>query len=108
MPYLIYAIDHVGQEETRELLRKAHRVHLRSAGKYLLASGALLSDDKLTIIGGVSLLDTESRDEAELFANSDPYSKAGIRREINILYWRKRWWDGNFNSDNSLDSGSSD
>lgn len=96
MPYLIYAIDHDEKETIRESSREAHRIHLRSMGTRLLASGALLLDDQVTVIGGISLLDTESREEAMSFALTDPYSKAGIRRETQVLYWRKRWWDGTF------------
>lgn len=96
MPYLIYAIDNDGQDTIRETLRDAHRTHLRSIGKKLLASGALLDDDKKTIIGGMSLIDSESKEEAERFAANDPYSKAGLRRETHVLYWRKRWWEGSF------------
>lgn len=96
MPYLIYALDHENKDSVREALREAHRVHLRSIGSRLLASGALLAEDRSTVIGGISLIETESREEAEAFAAADPYSTAGIRHETHILYWRKRWWDGDF------------
>ncbi len=38
-------------------------------------------------IGGISLIDTEDRTEAEKFAYNDPYAKAGIRKETLILKW---------------------
>jgi uncharacterized protein YciI len=96
MPFLIYAVDHEGRDTLRESLREAHRTHLRSAGSSLLASGALLADDHATVIGGISLLDTEHRAEAELFAAADPFAKAGLRRETHVIYWRRRWWEGSF------------
>ena len=99
MPYLIYAIDFDGKDVIRESLREAHRTHLRSAGNRLLASGALLAEDRKTVIGGISLFDTEIREEAERFAATDPFAMAGIRRETHISYWRKRWWDGEFKKD---------
>ena len=81
MPFLIYANDFEGKEEVRESLRDAHREHIKSAGEKILAAGALLADDKITVIGGISLLDTESREEAEKFAFEDPLEKAGIREK---------------------------
>lgn len=80
----------------REAIREAHRIHLRSIDNKLLASGALLADDGQTVIGGISLIDTDDRAEAEKFADEDPYAKAGIRKETLILKWRRRWWDGSF------------
>ena len=59
MAYLIYAIDHPGKNDIRENIREQHRQHLRSVGKKLLASGALLDEDGHTVIGGISLLDTD-------------------------------------------------
>lgn len=94
MAYLIYAIDFENMDETREKNRDAHRDHLRTIGKKLLASGALLDEDGHTVIGGISLIDTDNHNEAEKFALQDPYHKAGIRKDLKILRWRKRWWEG--------------
>ena len=96
MPYLIYAIDHDGVEQKREELRQAHRNHLSAAGKKLLGSGALLDDQGATIIGGLSILDTEDKDEAQRFASEDPYSVAQLRKETRVIKWRRRWLDGEF------------
>ena len=84
MPYLIYAIDFPDMKQKRETVRKAHRDFLKSYGAKILASGALLDEDGQTIIGGVSLLDTNNRAEAERFAYDDPYAKAGIRAQTYI------------------------
>lgn len=99
MPYLIYALDLPGMEQKRESARQAHRDFLKSYGAKVLASGALLDEDGKTIIGGVSLVDTDSRVEAERFAYDDPYAKAGIRDQTSIHRWRKRWWSGLFLDD---------
>lgn len=96
MPYLIYAIDFEGKSEIRESLREQHRNHLRSAGKKLLGSGALLDEEGSQIIGGLSILDTDDLEEAQRFASDDPYSRAGIRRETRVIRWRRRWVNGEF------------
>lgn len=94
MPYLIYAIDFDNMDQIREQNRDAHRKHLRSIGDKLLASGAILDEDGVNVIGGMSIIDTEIYSEAEHFALSDPYQEAGIRKEVKICKWRKRWWEG--------------
>jgi uncharacterized protein YciI len=99
MPYLIIAHDHPGQEQIREALRDDHRAYLRKQGRKLLASGALLGDDGATVIGGVSLFDTEDREEAVRFEAEDPYAAAGLRARTEIVRWRLRWWIGEFNPD---------
>ena len=96
MPYLIYAEDYNNKDHIRESIRISHRDYLKSIGKHLLASGALLSDDGLTVIGGISLVDFDEEEDALKFANNDPYAKAGIRKTTKIIKWRKRWWDGEF------------
>lgn len=100
IPFLIYANDFEGKE--RKGLRSAHREHIKSAGNKILASGTLLANDKITIIDGISLLDTESSKEAEKFAFEDPLEKAGIRKETLVLRWRSRWLDGKFWGDITL------
>lgn len=99
MPFLIIAEDHEGKEIERETVREAHRAHLASAGKKLLASGAILGSDGKTIMGGASLLDTEDEDEARRFEREDPYAQAGIRAKVTIMPWRLRWWCGQFSAE---------
>lgn len=96
MPFLIIAHDHDGMDEAREQVRQAHRDYLASYGRKLLSSGALLDETDQQIIGGASLIDTEDRQEAIRFEADDPYAKAGIRAQVQIIPWRLRWWVGQF------------
>ena len=73
MPFLILAYDHPDKEREREEVRADHRAYLASFGGRLLASGALLGEDGTTILGGASLLDTSSYEEAVRFEAEDPY-----------------------------------
>lgn len=98
MPYLITAYDHPNKEAERENVRQAHRDYLASFGKRLLASGALLDEAGVNIVGGASLFDTEDRDEALRFESEDPYAKAGIRADVRVVKWRLRWWVGAFDA----------
>ena len=99
MPFLIIVHDLPDVEREREAVRDAHRKYLAAHGRKLLASGALLDEDGMKVIGGASLLDTESREEAVRFEADDPYAQAGIRADVEIVPWRLRWWIGDFNSE---------
>ena len=98
MPFLITAYDYPDKEVARERVRQAHREYLASFGKRLLASGALLDEEGENIVGGASLFDTDDRDEALRFESEDPYARAGIRADVDVVQWRLRWWVGEFNT----------
>jgi len=96
MPYLIQTRDDLEKSDLRETLREAHRDHLRAQGSKVLASGAILADDGVSIVGGMNILDTNDRTEADQFAASVPYALAGLHLGTMVVRWRKRWWDGEF------------
>ena len=99
MPYLILAEDRPGMDSERERVREAHRAHLAAAGEGLLASGAILAEDGVTVVGGASLLDTDDEAAARAFEADDPYAAAGIRAKVTVVRWRLRWWRGAFRAD---------
>ena len=96
MPYLIQARDDLDKTDLRETLRDEHRAHPATQGEKILASGAILADDGKTIVGGMTIFDTDDRAEAEHFAATDPYAIAGLHLNTMIVRWRRRWWDGEF------------
>ena len=53
-----------------------------------------LNDDGSVGTGGIIILDTDDREEAELFAANDPYTKAGLFESVEITRWRKVFFNG--------------
>lgn len=96
MPYVILATDHIDIDDQRAEVRQEHFEYLKSHAAVLLASGALLDDDGKTVIGGMTILNVESRNEAERFESEDPYAKAGLRKRVEIFRYRRPWWEGDF------------
>ena len=80
MPYAIITFDKSGSAKVRTDARDRHLAYLRENQHRLLAAGAMLQDDGGTGEGGVILLDTDVRDEAEAFIAGDPYTQAGCLR----------------------------
>lgn len=93
MPYAIIFYDKSDSSEVRAQLRDAHIEYMDANKHRLLASGGLLTDDGSTGHGGVIILDTDSRDEAEVFLSEDPFYTGGLYGEIKISRWRKAFFD---------------
>ena len=93
MPFAIITTDKPGREQVRTEYQTAHKKYLDDNKHRLLAAGAMLRDDAVTAHGGILLVDTESREEAEEFVRNDPFSKAGLFESVVITRWRKAFFD---------------
>ena len=94
MPYFIETWDKDGWEKIRAEHRQAHVGYLEANNHLLLACGAKLNDDGSGAGGGVYIVDTETREEAEGFIAGDPFSKADLFKNVSIVRWRKAFLDG--------------
>lgn len=94
MPYAIQSIDKPGHTQLRADKRPEHLAYLKSHVARLIAAGGLLEDDATGGKGGIILLDTDDRAEAERFAAEDPYTLAGLFEKVTITRWRKAFLDG--------------
>ncbi len=94
MPYAILTFDKPGSLELRTRVRPVLVEYLKANAHRLLAAGALIEDDGTGGMGGVILLDTDVRAEAELFIAEDPFTKAGLFASVSVARWRKAFFDG--------------
>lgn len=93
MPYAIQTEDKPGSAELRAATRSAHLEYLTANAHKLLAAGALLDDDGSGGHGGILIVDTDDRAEAERFIAEDPFTKAGLFRKVTVTRWRKAFFD---------------
>jgi len=94
MPYIIETWDKPGHQSVRQANRQVHIDYLRQHAHTLLACGAKLNDDGSDRGGGLYIIDTDSRGEAESFIAQDPFSKADLFERVHITRWRKAFVDG--------------
>lgn len=94
MPYAISWMDEPETAELRIALRDAHLDYMRQNLPRVLASGGLLDDPGAVGLGGLILLDIDSREEAEAFVQGDPFYTGGVYRNPAITRWRKAFYDG--------------
>jgi len=94
MPYIIETWDKPDLQHVRADVRAAHLDFLNKHSARLLACGAKLHDDGSDLGGGLYVLDTEDREEAERFIAADPFSTAGLFDRVVVTRWRKAYVDG--------------
>lgn len=93
MPYVIQTQDKPGSANVRAEARPAHLEYLVKHQNLLLAAGALIEDDGTGGSGGVLIVDTDSRAEAEKFINEDPFTTAGLFQKVTVTRWRKAFFN---------------
>ncbi|MDH4175076.1 MAG: YciI family protein [Betaproteobacteria bacterium] len=93
MPYAIMTTDKPNSAELRAKMRNVHVEYLTANMEKLLAAGALTADDGTGGHGGILIVDTEDRKEAEAFIASDPFTKAGLFEKVTVSRWRKAYFN---------------
>ncbi len=93
MAYAIITIDKPNSLQLRNERRAEHLDYLTENRGKLLAAGAKCDDQGEGGYGGVIIVDTDDRAEAESFIENDPFTKAGLFSSIEVVRWRKAFFD---------------
>jgi len=93
MPYAIITRDRPNSLDLRNATRQEHLAFLDRNKDRLLAAGAQVDDEGEGGYGGIIILDTEDRVEAERFIREDPFTKAGLFAGIEVVRWRKAFFN---------------
>lgn len=93
MPYAIQLRDKPDHANVRAETRAEHLEYLESNKDKLLAAGGLMDDDGSGVHGGIIIVDTDDRAEAEALIANDPFTRAGLFEEISVTRWRKAYFN---------------
>ena len=93
MPYAIITRDKPNSLQLRNDTRQPHIEYLTAHKDKLLAAGAQVDDQGQGGYGGIIIVDTEDRAEAEAFIQNDPFTKAGLFSGIEVVRWRKAFFN---------------
>lgn len=80
----------------RALHMSDHLAFLAAHGDRVVASGALRDTADGVPQGGIWILDVETKAEAELLYQEDPFWKAGLRKSVRVSHWAKAHWSPAF------------
>lgn len=93
---MLWAISRVAAPTFAELRDKnlpPHIEYLRSQKKILVVSGATVSDDGKAFTGSLLIVNVNTRAEAQAFVDGDPFTKAGMFKDVKITRMRKGQWN---------------
>ena len=93
---MLWAISRVAAADfaaKREKSLQAHIDYLKSQKKILVLSGGTTSDDGKTFVGSLLIVNVGGRAEAQAFVDGDPFTKAGMFRDVTITRMRKGQWN---------------
>lgn len=83
----LIARDKPGALEVRTENREKHLAYLKETG-VVSQAGPLLGDDG-NMCGSLVILDVEDMAAAEAWAENDPYAKAGLFDNVELIPWKK-------------------
>jgi len=83
----LMAKDKPGALQTRLDNREAHVAYLKSTGVVAQAGPFLDQDDAMC--GSLVILDVADMAAAKAWAANDPYAKAGLFAEVEMIQWKK-------------------
>ncbi len=107
MMYVLICRDNPqGGLERRMATRPEHLEYLASLADKVRVGGAFLSDDEKEPRGSILIIEAASMDEAKAIADADPYAKAGVFSNVEILPWRQGAGPSNWDRTPSFAEGS--
>ncbi|MBA97800.1 YciI family protein [Sulfitobacter sp.] len=83
----LLATDKPDSISVRKENRAAHLEYLKSTG-CVSQAGPLLDDDG-QMIGSLIILDVEDKSAAQEWANNDPYAKAALFENVQLMIWKR-------------------
>jgi len=93
MLFSVFTLDNPDAADKRKTIHSDHVAHLRSAKDYGVAitvGGPLVSDDGVSPIGSLMVLEAPDRATAENFNRADPFHKNGVWGKIEIRRFDRR------------------
>jgi uncharacterized protein YciI len=83
----LIARDTPGALNIRKANREAHLAYIKETG-VVTQAGPLL-DDAGEMTGSLVILQVQDMAEAQVWADNDPYAKAGLFDSVELIEWKK-------------------
>lgn len=93
MPYMIATYDKPDHEHVRDATRARHLEYLEANVDRMIAGGGFWNDEGTSVIGGLILVDVDTKAEAEAFIANDPFSQVDLFDRVELVRWRQSFLD---------------
>jgi uncharacterized protein YciI len=93
LPFVISTFDKPNHKHVRDGLRQRHLEYLEANVKKVIAGGGFFNDDGTLVIGGLLIVDVETRAQAEDFIKNDPFSSGELFERVEIVRWKCSFFD---------------
>lgn len=93
MPFLITTWDKPDSFDLRLRVRPDHLAYMTANVNRILGAFARVDEANQIVDGGVVVLDTEDRGEAERFVREDPFTKAKLFENVTVERCRKAFFN---------------
>ena len=87
MRVALICIDKPDHLQTRTDNRAAHLEHINASGIVEMAGPFLDAEGRMT--GSLVILSVDTMDQAQAWADADPYAKAGLFQSVQVREWKK-------------------
>ncbi len=91
MIYTFVLLDRSDGQALRTRVRPEHRAYLAKVADRMAFAGPLLADDGTTMIGSLLAIDFASRDEAKVWLDDEPFTRAGLYASVSIYAFSNLW-----------------
>lgn len=85
----IYCTDKPDSTQLRADTRPAHLAYIESFIDRVIIGGPMLTDDESAPVGSLLIIDFDTLADAQVFADGDPYAKAGLFASVAVRPYKK-------------------
>ena len=89
MLFVVRFTDHEEMGAVREARLASHIAWLGGRQDSILIAGSLRQEPNARPVGGLWIVEADSREEVEALYKTDPFWQSGLRKDIEILHWSK-------------------
>jgi uncharacterized protein YciI len=93
LAFVIATYDKPDHKHVRDSVRQRHLEYLEANVKKVIAGGGFFNDDGTLVIGGLLIVDVDTRAEAETFIRNDPFTAADLFQRVEINRWKCSFLD---------------
>ena len=91
MIYIFHLLDKPDSAALRQRVRPQHQAYLAAVADRIAFAGPLLADDGQTMLGSVLAIDFDSRQAAQAWQASEPFTRAGLYARSELHGFTNLW-----------------